>query len=761
MESPDNVGPGTDFCMTEEQLFTFTPEAENDTDISGQSNDWLVLSVEDDHGYQQSLKLGLHDLKVRGRGIRFLTANSAAEASRVLAEHDNIAVILLDVVMEQDNAGLFLVNTIRTVLGNSRVRIVLLTGQPGMAPRQDTFKEYDIDEYWNKVDLTEEKLRGVVSSNIKTWTNLNELYIAKRGLQMIVDASRALTSKQDMNEFTYTILTEVSRVIGIPETGGVVCAYRPTMASMEHCEVVASTGDFARSNSPKLAGLLQEQQTAVMPGLYKAIDEALASQEHQFFDTWSILYFDTADVDNNHYLIIVQSPTPLEHSHITLLMVYSENIGNGFVNLALLNKLSLLAYFDEVLKIPNKHWLQREIGNMSAYDRESTSLVFLSIQNFSTSEITLGTNFSALLVSQTLKQIKQLCKNALTVCYLEDGNFALLYKSNLLTFETAMQKLLKLSVQINGVTQAVQNSISYVAIDALEITDLKKSLKAAQLVHSSNHFRPDRVNAITGQQLDDINTRHSLLRALSEALETPEAFFLEYQPKVSLKDGSPLGVEALLRWRQESGEVLPPNVFIPLAEASGLITKLDFLVMDLAARAAHELEQAGYKFSVAFNVTHADIMSPAFIPHLKQILKKHNVAPEQIEIEITETQAMADYDGVNPVLDTLLEMGFNISIDDFGTGYSSLAHLSTLSASALKVDKSFVDTLDSVSVNTETHILDMVYRLSKQCHFKVIAEGVETERQRQALIEKGYEIGQGFLFSRPLSLPALIDWLQG
>ena len=747
--------------MTEEQLFTFTAEAENETDTSGQSNDWLVLSVEDDLGYQQSLKLGLHDLKVRGRGIRFLTANSASEASRVLAEHDNIAVILLDVVMEQDNAGLFLVNTIRTVLGNSRVRIVLLTGQPGMAPRQDTFKEYDIDEYWNKVDLTEEKLRGVVSSNIKTWSNLNELYIAKRGLQMIVDASRALTSKQDVNEFTYTVLTEVSRVIGIPDTGGVVCAYRPTMASLEQCEVVASTGEFSRSNSPMLAGLLKAQQTTAMPGLLNAINDALLTQEHQFFETWSILYFNTADVDNNHYLIIVQSPTPLEHSHITLLMVYSENIGNGFVNLALLNKLSMLAYFDDTLKIPNKHWLLREIGNMPAYDRDSTSLVFISLQNFSTSEITLGTNFSSMMVSETLSLIKRLCKNALTICYLEDGNFALLYKSSLLTFETSMQKLLKVNVQINDVTQPIQNSLSHVGIGELDISDLSKSFKAAQLVHFSNRFRPDRINGITREHLDDINTRHSLLKALSDALETPEAFFLEFQPKVSLKDGSPLGVEALLRWRQENGEVMPPNVFIPLAEASGLITKLDFLVMDLAVQAAHTLEKAGYSFSVAFNVTQADIISPAFVPHLRQVLKKHSVKAKQIEIEITESQAMGDYESVNPVLDTLLEMGCSISIDDFGTGYSSLAHLSTLSASALKVDKSFVDTLGPGAINSGNHILDMVYRLSRQCNFKVIAEGIETERQREALIEKGYEIGQGFLFSRPLSLPALIDWLQG
>ncbi|OFC68756.1 EAL domain-containing protein [Alteromonas confluentis] len=746
--------------MTEEQLFTFTPEAEDTSNTSSQSAEWLVLSVEDDPGYQQSLKLGLNGLTVRGRPIRFLTANSATQASSVLAENDGIAVILLDVVMEQDNAGLFLVNTIRTILGNSRVRIILLTGQPGMAPRQDTLKEYDIDEYWNKVDLTEEKLRGIVSSNIKTWSNLTELFIAKRGLQMIVDASRALTSKQDVSDFTYTVLKEVSRVIGIPDTGGMVCASRPSMASLEQCEVVATSGEFSQSNSPLLANLLEEQQYSEQTGLIEAINEALAHHEHQFFENWSILYFDTADVDNNQYLIVVKSPKPLEPSHITLLMVFSENISNGFVNLALMNKLSMLAYYDEALGVPNKHWLEREISSMSTYDRSSTSLVFLSILDFSTTEITLGTNFSSLIVSTVLEKIKATCQKAMTICYLEDGRFAILYRTDRLTQESNLDRLASQTVVIDGVVQRISNNISHVGVQDLDALDLKKSIKTAQLVHNSPRLKLGAVYAITKAHIDDINARHTLLKSLSDALDDGSAFFLEFQPKVNLHDGRPVGVEALLRWQFREGEVLPPGAFIPLAEASGLITKLDSLVMELAVSAARELAELGNHFAVAFNVTHADVMSPSFIPHLEQLLKRHQVKPEQIEIEITETQAMADYEGINPILETLINMGITISIDDFGTGYSSLAHLSTLSASTLKVDKSFVDTLMLGESNSNTHILDMVYRLSRQCHFKIIAEGIETETQRDALINKGYETGQGFLFSKPLPLPALIDWLK-
>ena len=121
---------------------------------------------------------------MKDRPVECITANSATSAAAILAERSDIAVILLDVVMERDDAGLFLVNTIRNVLGNNEVRIILLTGQPGMAPRLDTMRNFDVDEYWNKVDLTEDKLRTIVASNIRTWQSMTELNSARRGLQI-------------------------------------------------------------------------------------------------------------------------------------------------------------------------------------------------------------------------------------------------------------------------------------------------------------------------------------------------------------------------------------------------------------------------------------------------------------------------------------------------------------------------------------------------------------------------------------------------
>ena len=136
---------------------------------------WKILSVEDDPVYQASLLHSLNGLMFRDQLVEVLTANSAASAAEVLSRHDDIAVMLLDVVMEQDDAGLRLVSSVREVLGNSSIRIILLTGQPGVAPEADVMRQYDIDEYWNKAELSRDKLHSVIGSHLRTWHYMMEL----------------------------------------------------------------------------------------------------------------------------------------------------------------------------------------------------------------------------------------------------------------------------------------------------------------------------------------------------------------------------------------------------------------------------------------------------------------------------------------------------------------------------------------------------------------------------------------------------------
>lgn len=391
--------------MNDDQLFEFTDEKAISSNIEG-NTPWVVLSVEDDPGYQQSLLIGLKSLTVASRPVTCITASSATEAAAIIAERADIAVILLDVVMERDDAGLFLVNTVRNVLGNDEIRIILLTGQPGMAPRLDSMRDFDIDEYWNKVNLTQDKLRTIVASNIRTWESLTQLSSARKGLQMIVDASRAITSRHDVDGFTQTVLFEISRLIGVPDSGGLVCAYLSGHQQLEDGKLIAATGSFSRPPHHSVKALLDtypDEKEAII----SLFEKAEASGEHQFDGTWSALYFSTENINDHHYLFLVKSPTPLLPNAISLLMVFSENIGHGFTNIALMDRLSSLAFLDSDLQIANRNWLQREIQNSASFDHQQTALVLVKVADFSTCEILLGADYAIDMLTEALNQLRR------------------------------------------------------------------------------------------------------------------------------------------------------------------------------------------------------------------------------------------------------------------------------------------------------------------------------------------------------------------
>ncbi|WP_414828497.1 EAL domain-containing protein [Alteromonas sp. H39] len=741
-------------------LFRFKDDEAVNADNQG-NDGWTLLSVEDDKGYQNSLVLALSGITVQGRKLNILTAESASEAASILAERDDIGVILLDVVMEKDDAGLYLVNTIRNILGNDRIRVILLTGQPGIAPRKDVMKDYDIDEYWNKVDLTEEKLRTLVTSNFRTYISLTELYIAKRGLQMIVDASRSITGKQEINAFTHTVLDEVGKVIGTSETGGIVCVYRPDNATLAHCPVVATSGDFSNVQANSLAAFLElDAMEEASPQLIHTINRALELKEHQFFDGWSVLYFSTAKVDSQHYLIIVRSRLKLESSHITLLMVFSENIANGFTNLALLNKLSTLAYFDNTLHIPNRNWVIRELQNMTSSERQRSLMILVDVQNFTETEITLGSEYTKSLLEALLASLRHQFPLVYAIALTGDDSFALLFHKKNRPSQSELAELSEQSLTINGLEHSLLLNVCVVDLALLDGLPPEQYLTVGEMALTTGRDRGEQVSIFSKDFPTEVESRYKLLRELHQAISDQEGLELAFQPKLNMRTNETVGLEALIRWRKSDGTMVPPIQFIPLAEASGLMAKIDAMVMNKTFAAAQVLQDEGVLVPISFNVNYSDITNKLFIDNLKQLVEEQRVPASMIEIELTESQAMEDYNEVNPILDKLLDMGVKVNIDDFGTGYSSLAHITELAATTLKVDQSFVAQLTGTDPSAATAVCDMVRRLGERFNFELIAEGVENEEQKQILLRNGYQYGQGYYFAKPMFLSDCIAWLK-
>ncbi|MBX3607190.1 MAG: EAL domain-containing protein [Piscinibacter sp.] len=255
--------------------------------------------------------------------------------------------------------------------------------------------------------------------------------------------------------------------------------------------------------------------------------------------------------------------------------------------------------------------------------------------------------------------------------------------------------------------------------------------------------------------LGDARDQVELLRDLREAAARRQ-FELVYQPKVHAPSGEITGAEALLRWHHPRRGVVSPAVFVPIAERHGLIGVIGQWVIDEACRQAREWRDQGLRMRVAINLSVHQLRQPDLAERIAAALDKHQINPQLLTCEITESVAMEDAEGTMRIFEKLAAVGVNISIDDFGTGYSSLAYLRKLPAGELKIDRSFV--LDLESSADARAVVDAVVKLAQALGLKVVAEGVETDAQGQILRSLGCDQLQGFLFAKPMSAKALALW---
>jgi len=253
--------------------------------------------------------------------------------------------------------------------------------------------------------------------------------------------------------------------------------------------------------------------------------------------------------------------------------------------------------------------------------------------------------------------------------------------------------------------------------------------------------------------LAELNLQNDLRQAAQRG-----ELILHYQPKVDGTHGQIHRVEALLRWKHSQRGMVSPSVFIPLAEHFGLIGQLGDWVIEEACRQMHAWSVQGMRMRVAINLSAHQLRDEGLVERICQALDRHQVDPAYLLCEITESVAMEDIAVTQRALEGLAAIGVFLSIDDFGTGYSSLSYLRQLPARQLKIDRSFVKDLEESK--DARAVVEAVVRLAHALELRVVAEGVETEGQRDILVRLGCDELQGFLFAGPMPAPDLLRWAQ-
>lgn len=255
-----------------------------------------------------------------------------------------------------------------------------------------------------------------------------------------------------------------------------------------------------------------------------------------------------------------------------------------------------------------------------------------------------------------------------------------------------------------------------------------------------------------------MRVRRELASSLREALSRNE-FHLVYQPQVNLADHRVVGVEALLRWYHPERGLISPDLFIPLAEQSRAIIVIGEWVLDQACRQLREWHDAGRPhLRMSVNLSTVQLHHPDLSTMVTQVLQRHALPRNSLELEVTETSLMEDIHAAARHLNNLKRTGVLIALDDFGTGYSSLSYLRRLPLDKIKIDKSF--THDLLTDSGDQNIVRVIIQLGRNLNMQVIAEGVESLEQQAYLQQEGCHEGQGYFYSRPLPASDLIEWLD-
>ena len=417
------------------------------------------------------------------------------------------------------------------------------------------------------------------------------------------------------------------------------------------------------------------------------------------------------------------------------------------------------ALHDELTGLPNRVLLNERLADAVGTGGD-TAVMILDLDRFKEVNDTLGHSYGDDLLRQVAQRVRATVRADDTVARLSGDEFAVLLPGTgaqeALALAGRLTVELHRSFVVGSVTVDVETSIGVAASAQPGIADTL--LRSADI---AMHAAKD---AKTGAVLysPDMHTgnagRLQLLGDLRRALDAGDQLALHYQPKIDLESEAVRGAEALLRWNHPVRGAVSPAEFIPIAETTGLINRLTLWVLRQAIGQARAWLDDGNPVTIAVNLSPRCLLDPTLVEQVTDLLHEFGLPATLLRLEVTETAVMANPALAQATLTRLHELGITLSIDDFGTGYSSMAYLKRLPIDELKVDQSFVFSMDSDP--DDAALVRGAIDLGHNLGLTVVAEGVETAAHVAALRRLGCDVAQGFHYAWPMAAAAFTGWLQ-
>ena len=424
-------------------------------------------------------------------------------------------------------------------------------------------------------------------------------------------------------------------------------------------------------------------------------------------------------------------------------------------------RIQVLSYTDALTGLPNRRLLADRVEvALAVAKRENTpfALLFLNLDRFKHINETLGHTFGDRVLLEVAERLKAATRQVDAVARLGGDEFVLLaHQADENGAEAAAWRVMEaLKRPFNGgglsFTVTASIGIAMQPNDGSSFDELMRRAESAmrEVKHAGRaafRFHRPRPAQADARSRSRMHLDHAMRQALAQG-----RFRLHYQPQVDIGSGQIVGAEALIRWRDpELGEI-SPGEFIPVAEETGFIVPIGEWVLRQAVKQAAAWQASGMPTVVSVNVSALQFQQPGFVDGVAGVLREAGLAPEWLELELTESILLQDAQDAMLRLQALAQLGVKLAIDDFGTGYSSLAYLKRFPIGRLKIDRSFISGLPEDE--SDAGIVRAIVSMGRALRLQIIAEGVETVAQRDFLHQAGCDLFQGFLFSAALDVPA-------